>query len=62
MTMACPGGPTGTSRAPLRLTRGGRSAARGSLLWTIGTSPRATSVGRDSIGEIEQTGSGFNRR
>ena len=35
---ACPGGYTGTSRAPRRQTRGGRSAARGSLLCTTWTS------------------------
>jgi IstB-like ATP binding protein len=33
---ACPGGSTVTSRAPLRRTRGGHSATRGSLLWTYG--------------------------
>jgi DNA replication protein DnaC len=59
---ACPGGPTVTSRASLRLTRGGRSAPRGSLLWTTWTSPEATRVGQDSDGEIELSGSGFNRR
>ena len=59
---ACPGGSTVTSRAPLRRTRGGRSAPRGSLLWTTWTSPEATRLGQDSIGEIEQSGSGFNRR
>jgi len=62
INMACPGGSTVTSRAPLRRTRGGHFATRGSLLWTTGTSPRATTLGQDSIGEIEQTGSGFNRR
>ena len=46
----------------LRRTRGGRSAPRGSLLWTTWTSPEATSVGQDSIGETAQSGSGFNRR
>ena len=42
MTRACPGGRTGTSRAPLRQTRGGRSAARGSLLCTTWTSLTST--------------------
>jgi hypothetical protein len=60
--MACPGGPTVTSRAPLRRTRGGHFATRGSLLWTTGTSPRATRLGQVSIGEIEQSGSRSNRR
>ncbi len=32
VSKACPGGSTGISRAPLRQTREGRSAARGSLL------------------------------
>jgi hypothetical protein len=41
MSRACPGGSTGTSRAPLRQTRGGRYAARGSLLRTTWTSPLA---------------------
>jgi hypothetical protein len=40
MNRACPGGSTGTSRAPLRLPRDRRCAARGSLLWTTWTSPR----------------------
>jgi DNA replication protein DnaC len=62
INMACPGGSTVTSRAPLRQTRGGHFAMRGSLLWTTGTSPRATRLGQDSIGGIEQSGSGFNRR
>ena len=35
---ACPGGCTGTSPAPRRQTRGGRCAARGSLLCTTWTS------------------------
>src|SRR4051794_27901742 len=35
---ACPGGYTGTSRAPRRQTLGGRCAARGSLLCTTWTS------------------------
>jgi hypothetical protein len=60
--MACPGGSTGTSRAALRRTRGGHFATRGSLLWTTGTSPRATRLGQDSTGDIEQSGSAFNRR
>jgi hypothetical protein len=34
---ARPHGSTGTSRAPLRLTRGGHSASRGSLLLTTRT-------------------------
>jgi len=34
---ARPHGSTGTSRASLRLTRGGHSASRGSLLLTMGT-------------------------
>src|SRR5689334_21232988 len=59
---ACPGGSTVTSRAPLRRTRGGRSAPRGSLLWTTWTSPEATEVGQYSTGEIELSGSAFNRR
>jgi hypothetical protein len=62
MTMACPGGTTGTSRAPLRRTRGGHSAARGSLLWTTGQAPEQRALGQDSIGENDQNGSGFNRR
>jgi hypothetical protein len=41
MSRACPGESTGTSRAPLRLPRERRCAARGSLLWTTWTSPRA---------------------
>jgi hypothetical protein len=60
------GGPTGTSRAALRQTRGGRFAPRGSLLWTTWTSPEATSwvriqsaethkVGQDSTGVDKQT-------
>src|SRR5216684_7431710 len=60
-TPACPGGSTGTSRAALRRTRGGRSAPRGSLLWTTWTSPEATCVGQDSIGDTAQSGSRFNR-
>jgi DNA replication protein DnaC len=35
---ACTGGSTGTPRAPLRQPRNGHSAARGSPLWTTGTS------------------------
>src|SRR5689334_21081516 len=38
MSTACPGGCTGTSRAPLRQTRDGRFAARGTLLCTTWTS------------------------
>ncbi|MBV8892190.1 MAG: hypothetical protein JO266_09530 [Acidobacteria bacterium] len=38
VSKACPGGSTGTSRAPLRQTREGRAAARGALLWTTWTS------------------------
>jgi len=49
------------SRAPLRRTRGGHFATHGSLLWTTGTSPRATRLGQHSTGEIDQTGSAFNR-
>ncbi len=41
VSRACPGGSTGTSRALLRQTRGGRCAARGSLLWTTWTNPPA---------------------
>jgi hypothetical protein len=54
-------------RAPLRLTLGGRCAARGSPLCTTRTS-RAVSehwdndVGQDSIGDGRQIGSEFNRR
>ena len=33
-----------------------------SRLWTTRTSLRATRLGQDSIGEIEQSGSGFDRR
>jgi hypothetical protein len=39
VTPACPGGQTGTSRAALRRTRGGRSAPRGALLFATGTTP-----------------------
>jgi len=62
LNMACPGGSTVTSRAPLRRTRGGHFATRGSLLCDYRTRPRATRLGQASIGEIEQSGSGFNRR
>ena len=48
-----PGGCTGTPRAPLRQTRGGRSAARGSLLWTPGTT---RSVGGDTKGSVTSSG------
>ena len=55
MSRACPGGCTVTSRAPLRQTRGGRCAARGSLLCTTWTNhPSAPSRGKSG-------GSGFNR-
>ena len=37
-TRACTGGSTGSPRAPLRKPRHGRSATRGSPLWTTGTS------------------------
>ena len=46
MNRACPGGSTGTSRAPLRLPRDRRCAARGSLLWATWTSPRARHADR----------------
>jgi NAD(P)-dependent dehydrogenase (short-subunit alcohol dehydrogenase family) len=36
--VACTGGSTGTPRAPLRQPLDGHSAARGSPLWTTGTS------------------------
>src|SRR5438067_9905032 len=39
VTPACPGGQTGTSRAALRRTRGGRSAPCGALLFATGTTP-----------------------
>src|SRR6516162_10070076 len=53
MNMACPDGSTVTSHAPLRWTRGSHFATRGSLLWTTGTSPQATRLGQDSIGETQ---------
>ena len=66
VSRACPGGCTGASRAPLRPTREGRSAARGSLLCTTWTSrpteSRGNRAGQDSIGDTRQSGSRINRR
>jgi hypothetical protein len=55
MRRACPGGSTGTSRAPLRRTRGGRCAPRGSLLWITWTSPRTRHAAKEQLTRIEQT-------
>jgi len=55
MSRACPGGSTGTSPAPLRQTRGGRGATRGSLLWTTWTSPRTCHAAKGQPTHLEQT-------
>src|SRR5437763_13094870 len=50
VTPACPGGQTGTSRAALRRTRGGRSAPCGALMFATGTTPtpERVTIGRRS--------------
>ncbi len=55
MNRACPGGSTGTSRAPLRVPRGRRCAPRGSLLWTTWTSPRVRHAATWQLTLLEQT-------
>src|SRR5207237_7737815 len=58
VTPACPGGQTGTSRAALRRTRGGRSAPRGALLFATGTTlpqrRRGVTIGRRSRVKLQR--------
>jgi len=61
LNVACPGGSTVTSRAPLRRTRGGHFATRGSLLWTTGHAP-SNETGSSFNRRHRANGSGFNRR
>ena len=55
MNRGCPGRSTGTSRAPLRQTRGGRCTARGSLPWTTWTTPRTRHAAKGQLIQPEQT-------
>ena len=55
MRRACPGGSTGTSRAPFRRTRDGRCTTRGSLLWTTWTSPHTRHAAKGQLTPSEQT-------